>query len=696
MNACDLLFPHPRSIRRREGTVRLPHRCCLRGHDIPPWLQEKLRRSLKRAGVILVPAGAATIDLVCRAGNFAGLKDEAISKDAYRLQLNADGSIAIRAAAQGGLRHGLLTLCQLLEARAAGASLTPLIIRDYPAFKVRGAQIDLARGYFPPLEKLRTFVDRAAALKLNTLWLYLENHFRAPGIEDLSPPAGLTPADAHAISEYAAQRGIDIVPGTNVLSHMEGWFRLERHSDFCDGASRSYPVLTDARAWKLVRQYIDAMARAFPSPNFHAGLDEMLFVGANPRAAAAIQAHGKAAYFAAFATRIIEHLRRRGKTVWLWDDMVIGKNVYRQVGFQDDWPKALRAIPRDAVLVHWWYWGPYDYPATDLWETHPRMIRRVARARRPFVVAACNSSYMYHYGHIERAVENQVYLARAGKRHGAMGFICTQWESHNGSSAEAAWALTALAAEQAWSGGRAMDEDRWRAFSFALTGENNNALTDYLRTIARIEDFLRARNLHIRGDIFQRHPYWFWRRAAPVLPPTERRRLSALLRAARDRYGRIGTGDASLKRALALPLVIWEEAMAILAAFDKAWSRYHRAALLERRPGRRVQFERCIRETLDALAAAGTHIRQIARTCKALEPSGQSPYDSFVLQRHAAAMADVTRLIRDVVADGSGLPYFEKLFNLPDSYGISNLKQFQFKSEFAPQPADLPWPVRRD
>ena len=83
-----------------------------------------------------------------------------------------------------------------MEAAGGGVVLSPLKIRDHPLFAVRVVKVDLAREFFPPMAYLKKLVDRAVDLKLNTLWLYLENHFRAPGLEDLSPKKGMTPAQA--------------------------------------------------------------------------------------------------------------------------------------------------------------------------------------------------------------------------------------------------------------------------------------------------------------------------------------------------------------------------------------------------------------------------------------------------------------------------------------------------------------------
>lgn len=40
--------------------------------------------------------------------------------------------------------------------------------------------------------------------------------------------------------------------------------------------------------------------------------------------------------------------------------MVLGKNAYREEGFKDEYRKALNRIPKDTIMTHWWYFGPYN------------------------------------------------------------------------------------------------------------------------------------------------------------------------------------------------------------------------------------------------------------------------------------------------------------------------------------------------
>lgn len=679
MNASDLLFPIPRAIRPSAGTVRLPPALSFQGTPIPKWLCRRLAHACRTAGTRLTPRGGGVIRATLTDRGFSGIHEERLRDEAYRLTLDAAGHAIVTSPAPAGLRHGLITLSLLFEAAGTGARLSPLVIDDYPAFAVRGFQIDMAREYFPSVRFLKNMIDRAADLKFNTLWLYLENHFRAPGLEDISPPGGMTPESARELSAYAAARGVDLVPGTNVLSHMEGWFRLERYSDFVDGAMRSYPVLTRPEAWKLVRSYLDALAAAFPSPNFHAGLDELLFTGTNPEAAKAIAARGKAVYFADFACKVINHLQKvHGKTVWMWDDMVLGKNIYRPEGFNDTYLKALNRFPRDVIMTHWYYWTNSD-------GKHQPIMKRVADAKRPFVVAPSSLTCGYDFGSLSRAADNQSYMARCGLKNGAFGLVNTQWENRYGCSFLAGWPLQAMAAGFAWSGGNPPDSRFWNAFSFGLCGDQGE-LVRYLEMIDRIQDLLSGHGVGpaaVRGLLFLHGPQRLWRQTTTGLTPTVRRQLRTLLATARKHHAAIGNRDPKLKRALALGVTLFSEGLTIIDAFDKTWGHYHRASLLERKSGSRAACSASLKDAIKALSEARSAMLRLNRDILTLErTTGHTSYDSYAIGEWIKALDRIPRLIREVAQSGGGLPYFEKLLSLPSCYELSNLQQIRVQNTF--------------
>lgn len=677
MNATELLFPKPLSIVAKSGTVQPPRTITLTGARVPSWLQRKFNCA----------ANATPVRLELTAGAFTDVP-AARRLQSYRLTLSASGTVTIQSPGPAGLQSGLITLSQLLTAARAGAILTPVVISDVPAFGVRGVQVDMAREFFPSLDYLKKLVDRCVDLKLNTLWLYLENHFHAPGLEDLSVPGGMTPADARAISAYAAARGVDLVPGTNVLSHMEGWFRLERYSDFCDGRMRSYPVLTDPRVWKLVRTYISQMADAFPSKNFHAGLDELLFTGTNPAAAAAIKKLGKSKYYTDFARQVITLLQRKGKTIWMWDDMVMGKNVDRTEGFGKDYATALQRFPRDVIMVHWYYWTNAD-------GKHAGILDRVRKSGRPVVMAPSSKTYQFDYGNLRAAAENQSHMAQCGLDCQALGYVCTHWESRYGSSFEAGWPLLALSAGFAWGGPVAVDASLRRRLSFAITGETDGALGRYLQTLGEIEDFLivhrKVPATGFRSFIFLNGPDQLWRRLTGLLTSADRSHLRKLLAKAVAQQAGIGPRDPALKRALQLPTILFAEGLNIIDSFDRAWDAYHQAALVERRPRQAKVFRRYIKATVTELRAVTAALTRLRRKMQELEETGHTPYDGHVLGQWIDSLRNLSQLVRTAAKSAGGLPYFEKLLYLPDAYYTSNLRQLQVQNGGYARYANLPW-----
>lgn len=684
MHATELLFPRPATIAVKSTRIRWRAPFHMIGGEIPAWLYQRLSRACRKAGISFARTGRHILELQVEEERFRTLQQPEIRAQAYRLEIAVNGSIRITGGGTAGLQYGIITLCHLLEAYGAGAELRSLTIRDYPLFNVRGIQIDLAREFFPPRSYLRRVIDRLVDLKINTLWLYLESHFRAPGLEDISPRKGMSPRQARFLSAYGRLRGVDVVPATNVASHMEGWFRLERYSDFCDGKMRSHPVLTDPRTMPLVKRYLNELIKAFPSQNFHVGLDELLFTGTNPAAARSIARNGKAVYFGRFARQVIRYLQRQGKTVWIWDDMVLGKNVFRKEGFNEEWRKALAYIPKDTLFTHWFY----GYDA----RRHKPIMARVAAAGRPFVVVPSSNCQVANYGHIHFALANQTYMATVGRKYGALGFVCTAWECRHGHSFEATWPILAVSAQCAWRAiGLESETDRL-GFSFVLTGETDGTLARYLCRLAELED--RLRGMEARHDLIVWGPAYLWQRWSPVLPPAARRQIAALLRQSACLWRELGQRDPSLRQALRLPLVLLTESLAILRAFDRAWAFYHRAAERERAAGAARGFRQDIRRAVSEIRMAADAVRRYRRQLCDLQATGHTPYDAYALDRHAAQLINLARRIFQVAEERNGLPYFGKLLYWPDSYQVSNLRQFRLQNTYQTRRADLPWPIR--
>ena len=131
--------------------------------------------------------------------------------------------------------------------------------------------------------------------------------------------------------------------------------------------------------------------------------------------------------------------------------------------------------------------------------------------------------------------------------------------------------------------------------------------------------------------------------------------------------------------------------MNMLDGFDAAWTEYHRAALAQG-AGRPIagQIARAVGHLGEVLACCDA----LRRELKAVEYTGHAPYDAIALGRHRAALAGVLPMVRALARRNEPLPYFEKLFYLPDSYQVSNLAQLRLVNSFFERTGGMPWAKR--
>ncbi|KAA9111718.1 family 20 glycosylhydrolase [Microbacterium rhizomatis] len=152
--------------------------------------------------------------------------------ESYRVTVEA-ASILLTAPDAAGLFYGAQTLGQLLQRDGTGWSIPAVSIEDAPRFAYRGVMLDVARHFFP-VETVKAYIDRAAALKFNALHLHLaddqgwrvqlESRPRltevASGSSVGGDPGGFyTKADYGEIVAYAASQHMIVVPEIDVPGH---------------------------------------------------------------------------------------------------------------------------------------------------------------------------------------------------------------------------------------------------------------------------------------------------------------------------------------------------------------------------------------------------------------------------------------------------------------------------------------------
>ena len=261
--------------------------------------------------------------------------------ESYRLTVGKD-KIELLAPTDVGAMRGLETLLQLLAADAGSYFFPGCKIKDAPRFPWRGLLIDVSR-HFEPVEVIKRNLDGMAAVKLNVLHWHLSDDqgFRVeskvwPKLHALgSDDMFYTQVQIREIIEYAADRGIRIVPEFDVPAHATSWlvgypelasapgsYAIERYWGIKD------PTMNPVRefTYEFLDKFFQEMAMLFPDEYLHIGGDENN--GRHWNANQEIQAFLKAKKLKDnhelqryFNQQVLKILTKYGKKMIGWDEI---------------------------------------------------------------------------------------------------------------------------------------------------------------------------------------------------------------------------------------------------------------------------------------------------------------------------------------------------------------------------------------
>ena len=345
------LMPVPSSLEWAEGRLALTPAVvvALRGHR-DARLQaavDRMVRRLESRTTLEFARGAGAPDpdratLVVEVAGPAPAVPRLGEDESYTLDV--DGTRALlRAPTVTGALRGLETVLQLVEGDRGGWFLPAVRIRDRPRFPWRGLLIDVCRHFIPP-DVVRRQIDAMAAVKLNVLHLHLteDQGFR---IESLRFPRlhqrgsdGLyyTQGQVRDLVNYAAERGIRVVPEFDMPGHATSW--LVGHPEL-GSAPGPYEIAltwgifdpsldpTREEVYRFLDRFLGEMAALFPDAYLHIGGDENTgkqWQG-NPAITAFMARRGLAdahALQAYFNQRIAKILAAHGKRMVGWDEVL--------------------------------------------------------------------------------------------------------------------------------------------------------------------------------------------------------------------------------------------------------------------------------------------------------------------------------------------------------------------------------------
>jgi len=411
------LAPQPRSVLRGEGFFVLGDAGIARleggADDVRPALcvlQRALGSGWRWSGArASPPAGDARLEF--------RIAPQVAGPQSYRIRVTPGG---VRAEAQdrSGLFYAAITFAQL--ARLSGGMLPACEIEDAPDFPARGVMLDISRDKVPTMETLFRLVDLLAGLKVNQLQLYTEHTFAYRGHSEVWRDASpMTAEEIRALDAYCAARCVELVPNQNSFGHLERWLTLQRYTVLAElpqggaplpwGGVHEKPASlcpTDPRSLDFLAGLYDELLPNFSSRLFNVGCDETFDLRGNGRSQALVREKGEGRVYLEFLRKIHGLVTSRGRRMAFWGDIILRH------------PELVNELPPGVLALEWGYEADHPFDA------HGALF---AASGVPFYVCPGTSSWNSLSGRTANMLGNLRSAAEQGLRHGACGYLVTDW-----------------------------------------------------------------------------------------------------------------------------------------------------------------------------------------------------------------------------------------------------------------------------
>jgi hypothetical protein len=337
----------------------------------------------------------------------------------YELLISTE-VIQINAHDAAGVFYGACTLAQILRsaADAQQASIPCLHITDHPDFAARGVMLDISRDKVPTLQTVCNLVDLLAGWKVNQLQLYTEHTFayhRHPRPWAKASP--FTGEEILALDAFCRERFVELVPNQNSFGHLNRWLVHPEYRplaetpdgyDYPWGGHSDEPFTlcpSDPGSIQLIRDLYDELLPHFSSRLFNVGCDETWDLGQG-RSAEDCQARGSGRVYLDFLLKIYREVAARGRRMQFWGDIILQH------------PELVKELPKDVIALSWGYEAdhPFDQQGAQF-----------AAAGLEFYVCPGTSAWNTIAGRTDNALGNLLNAAENGIKHGAAGYLNTDW-----------------------------------------------------------------------------------------------------------------------------------------------------------------------------------------------------------------------------------------------------------------------------
>jgi hypothetical protein len=227
------------------------------------------------------------------------------------------------------------------------------------------------------VDRFTKFIEEELApRKVNTLIVRVDFKYQYKSHPELVDSMPLTQAHIKKMVNACKKNNIHLVPQINLLGHQSWGNKTTRmlvvYPQFDETPHvkmpekyvwpnpdnlycKSYcPLHPDVH--RIVFDLVDEMCDVFETSAFHAGMDEVFYLGDDkcPRCSG----RDKAELFAGEVRKIRDHLAQKNRKLWIWGDRLIdgkttGMGIW-EASFNNT-HRAIDMIPKDVVICDWHY-----------------------------------------------------------------------------------------------------------------------------------------------------------------------------------------------------------------------------------------------------------------------------------------------------------------------------------------------------
>ena len=272
------------------------------------------------------------------------------------------------------LMLGLLLLPGLYGHAQTARRLDSLPVRGFCIAAPRPAALDAF---------IKFITEELAPRHINTLVLRVDFNYQYERHPELRDSVALSRQDVQKLVKACQAHNIRIIPQVNLLGH-QSW------AGTVHNLLRVYPAFDETPHIKMPARYewpnaeglycksycplhpevhkvvfdlVDEICDAFATNAFHAGMDEVFYIGNDkcPRCSG----RDKAELFAGEVWTLRNHLAQKGRELWIWGDRLLdGKTTGMGMweASMNNTHRAIDMVPKDIVICDWHYERPDKTP----------------------------------------------------------------------------------------------------------------------------------------------------------------------------------------------------------------------------------------------------------------------------------------------------------------------------------------------